>query len=91
MKAVNATGFGNVKEEHPVWEVLQKEKYVEESYGKIEEQYDFIKSLVTMCGNVTKDGNTVPAMKVFFDMWDEYSHETFRSLDSLVNAGGIVE
>lgn len=70
--------------EHPVWSVLNKEKYIEGFYSKAEEMYDFIKSLVDICGNITKDGNTVPAMRQFFDMWNEYSSETFCILSSLV-------
>lgn len=73
------------KTEHPVWDILNKDKYIEEFYPKAEEMYDFIKSIVDICGNITKDGNTVPAMKQFFDMWNEYSSETFCILDSLVN------
>lgn len=73
------------KTEHPVWGILNKDKYIEEFYPKAEEMYDFIKSIVDICGNITKDGNTVPAMKQFFDMWNEYSGETFCILDSLVN------
>jgi len=72
--------------EHPVWKVLDKEKYVEEFIPKIEKMYDFIKSIVNICGNTTIDGNTVPTMQVFFNMWNEYSSETFWILDSLVNS-----
>ena len=71
--------------EHPVWSILDKGKYVEEFYPQIEAMYDFIKGIVTTCGNTTKDGNTVPTMKVFFDMWNEFSSETFFILDNLVN------
>lgn len=71
--------------EHPVWKILNKNKYVEEFYQQAESMYDFIKSIVTVCGNTTKDGNTVPAMKVFFDMWNEFSDETFWILSELVN------
>lgn len=72
--------------EHPVWKVLDKEKYVEEFIPKIEKMYDFIKSIVNICRNTTIDGNTVPTMQVFFNMWNEYSSETFWILDSLVNS-----
>ena len=71
--------------EHPVWSVLDKSKYVDEFHPKAEEMFDFIKGIVHTCGNVTKDDNTVPAMKVFFDLWDNYSSETFAILDKLVN------
>lgn len=71
-------------EEHPVWKVLNKAKFTEDFYPKAEEMYDFIKSIVNVCGNVTKDGNTVPAMRQFFDLWNEYSSETFHILGSLV-------
>lgn len=71
--------------EHPVWSILDKNKYVEEFYVQAETMYDFIKSIVTTCGNTTKDGSTVPTMKVFFDMWNEFSSETFFILDNLVN------
>lgn len=72
--------------EHPVWSILNKEKYVEEFYPKAENMYDFIKSIVNICGNTTMDGNTVLTMKIFFDMWNEYSGETFCILYSLVNS-----
>ncbi len=72
--------------EHPVWKVLNKEKYVEEFIPKVEAMYDFIKSIVNTCGNNTVDGNTVPAMQIFFNMWNEYPSETFWILDSLVNS-----
>ena len=71
--------------EHPVWKVLDKEKYVDNFIPQAEKMYNFIKSIVSTCGNTTVDGNTVPAMQVFFDMWNEYSSETFWILDSLVN------
>lgn len=73
------------KVEHPVWKILNKEKYVEEFYTQAEEMYDFIQGIVHLCGNVTKDGNSIPAMKMFYDMWNEYSSETFRILESLVH------
>lgn len=72
--------------EHPVWSILRKEAYVDEFVSKAENMYDFIKALVVACGRVTVNGNTVPGMQVFFDMWNEYSSETFRILDSLVNS-----
>lgn len=70
---------------HPVWKVLNKEKYVDEFIPQIEKMYDFIKSIVNTCGNTTVDGNTMPTMQVFFNMWNKYSSETFWILDSLVN------
>ena len=73
------------KTEHPVWSILDKSRYTEEFHPQAEEMYDFIKGIVATCGNITENGNTVPAMKVFFDMWNEFSGETFRILDSLVN------
>lgn len=74
--------------EHPVWKVLNKEKYVDEFIPQAEKMYDFIKSIVNTCGNTTVDGNTIPTMQVFFNMWNEYSSETFWILDSLVNNDG---
>lgn len=71
--------------EHPVWTILNKEKYVEEYYSEFEEMYDFINALVKQSGCITKDGNTIPTMKVFFDMWNDYGGETFRILGSLVH------
>lgn len=72
-------------EQHPVWNILKKEKYIEKFYPKAEEMYDFIKRLYNTAGNVTKDGNTVPAMKLFFDMWNQYETETFFILSEIVN------
>ena len=73
------------KTEHPVWCILDRDKYVDEFQPQAEEMYDFIKGIVDTCGNTTKDGNTVPTMKVFFDMWNEFSSETFWILAELVN------
>ena len=73
------------EKEHPVWSILDKGKYIDEFYPKAEGMYDFIRGVVSDCGNTVKDGNTILAMKVFFDMWNEYSSETFWILDSLVN------
>lgn len=72
--------------EHPVWKILNKEKYVDKFIPQAEKMYDFIKSIVNTCGNTTVDGNTIPTMQVFFNMWNEYSSETFWILDSLVNS-----
>lgn len=71
--------------EHPVWGILNKDKYVEEFYPQAEAMYAFIKGIVTTCGNTTKDGNTVPTMKVFFDMWNEFRNETFWILGALTH------
>lgn len=76
-------------EQHPVWNILKKEKYVEEFYPEAEEMYDFIKSLCDTAGNVTKDGNTVPAMKIFFDMWNQCATETFFILSEIVTNADI--
>ena len=75
--------------QHPVWDILDKSKYVEEFHKEAENMYDFIKSIVKVCGNTTKDGNTVPTMKVFFDMWNEYSGETFVILRELVDSDSV--
>ena len=75
--------------EHPVWKVLNKEKYVDEFIPQAEKMYDFIKSIVNTCGNTTVDGNTVPTMQIFFNMWNKYSSETFWILDSLVNSNRL--
>lgn len=45
--------------------------------------YDFIKNLVDTTGNVTINGETVPAMKAFFDMWNCHDTETFFILSEL--------
>lgn len=71
--------------EHPVWKVLDKSKFVESAWKDIEEMYDFIKGIVKVTGNTTVDGNTVPKMKVFFDMWNNHSDEAFWILRSLVH------
>lgn len=76
-------------EEHPVWSILNKEKYVEEYYSEFEEMYNFINYLVKVSGNAIKDGNTIPTMRIFFDMWNTYGGETFWILDHLVNCNGI--
>lgn len=81
----NSKSEENVKAEHPVWNVLQKDKYVAEYHKQAEEIYDFIKGLVEKCGTITVDRVEILAMKRFFDMWNKYSSDTFRIMDSLVN------
>ena len=71
--------------EHPVWKILNKEKYVEEFYPKLEEMYDFIQRLINITGNITEDGETIPTMLKFFNMWNEYNSETFWILSELVH------
>ena len=76
--------MGEVNKEHPVWSILDKGRYIEEFYPEAEEMYDFIKSISNVAGNVTKDGNTVPAIEVFFNMLNEHFKETFAILISIV-------
>lgn len=71
--------------EHPVWKILKKEKYVEEFYPKAEEMYNFIQSLINITGNTTENGETIPTMLKFFNMWNEYEDETFWILNELVH------
>lgn len=75
----------SMKKEHPVWSILQKDNYVPEFYPKVEEMYDFIQSLINITGNITENGETIPTMLKFFNMWNDYSSETFHILDHLVN------
>ena len=65
--------------EHPVWNILNKELYVEDFYLKAENMYDFIKNLVITYGE------QMSVMKIFFDMLNQYHSETFLILDNLVN------
>lgn len=71
--------------EHPVWKVLDKNKFIESSWEDFEKMYDFINNLVKTTGNTTVDGKTVPTMRVFFDMWNNNSSEVFWILNSLVH------
>ena len=75
--------------EHPVWKILKKEKYVGEFYPKAEEMYDFIQSLINITGNITENGETIPTMLKFFNMWNEYDSETFWILSELVHKNKI--
>lgn len=75
--------------EHLVWKILKKEKYVEEFYPKAEEMYDFIQSLINITGNITENGETIPTMLKFFNMWNEYDSETFWILSELVHKNKI--
>ena len=75
--------------EHPVWKILKKEKYVEEFYPKAEEMYDFIQSLINITGNITENGETIPTMLKFFNMWSDYNSETFWILSELVHKNKI--
>lgn len=72
--------------EHEVWKVLDKQKYTDDYIKVAEKQYDFIKELVDKAGKCTsiKNDKAVPVMKEFFDMWNEYSSETFSILQSIV-------
>lgn len=76
---------GNDVMEHPVWKILKKERYTEDFYPKAEEIYDFIKGIVNITGNITENGDTIPTMLKFFNMWNEYGNETFGILDKLVH------
>lgn len=76
--------MGEVDKEHPVWSILDKGRYIEEFYPEAEEMYDFIKGISNVVGNVTKDGNTIPAIEVFFNMLNEHFKETFAILSSIV-------
>ena len=75
--------------EHPVWKILKKEIYVEEFYPKAEEMYDFIQSLINITGNITENGETIPTMLKFFNMWSDYNSETFWILSELVHKNKI--
>lgn len=75
--------------EHPVWKILKKAQYVEEFYPKAEEMYDFIQSLINITGNITENGETIPTMLKFFNMWNEYDSETFWILSELVHKNKI--
>ena len=58
--------------EHPVWSILQKEKYIEEWYKGAEALYDFIETLSKDIGP--------ERTKQLFDCWNEFSSETFGIL-----------
>lgn len=73
------------EKEHAVWDILQKEEYTEEGQSKLEDMYDHIKGIVKAAGNVTVDGNTVPAMEVFLNMWVENESETFLILSNIIH------
>lgn len=49
--------------------------------------YDFIKRICDEAGDVMVDGKCVPAMRKFYELWNNFSSETFRILQHLVNAG----
>lgn len=68
-----------------VWRILNQGLYEEEFYPQAEKIYDCVKYLVCTCGNITVDGKNVPAMRVLFDMWNNYSNETFKILEALVH------
>ena len=68
-----------------LYRLLKKEKYVEEFYPKAEEMYDFIQNIINITGNVTENGETIPTMLKFFNMWNEYDSETFWILSELVH------
>lgn len=75
----------SMKKEHPVWSILRKTRYVPEFYPEAEAIYDFIKSLCMKAGSITYKGVEVSQMKIFFNLWNDYSSETFHILDHLVN------
>lgn len=73
--------------EHPVWDILQKEDYTKSGQSKLEDMYDNIKGIVKAAGNVTVNGDTVPAMEVFLNMWVEMESETFLILSNIIHLG----
>jgi len=52
---------------------------------KFDEMYNFIQSLINITGNITENGETIPTMLKFFNMWNEYDSETFWILSELVH------
>lgn len=65
--------------EHPVWSILQKEKYTEEWYKEAEALYNFIETLSKDIGP--------ERTKQLFDYWNEFSSETFWILEHFRQAG----
>lgn len=63
--------------EHAVWSILNKDIYTEDGIKKEEEIYDFLKVMVDTVG--------ILPMRTLFDMWNDYSSETFRILSELVH------
>lgn len=79
----------NIKEDkgmHEVWKILRKEKFTEESWPEFEQMYDIIERICTAAGDVRVDGECVPAMRKFYEYWNDFSHETYRILGHLVGA-----
>lgn len=66
-----------LKEEHPVWKLLEKDKYTEEGIIRKEAMYDFINNMIIENGNAT--------MRALFNYWNEYSDEIFCILDELTH------
>lgn len=73
--------------EHPVGNILQKGYYSKSGRSKLEDMYDSIKDIVKEAGNVTVNGNTIPAMEVFLNMWVENESETFLILSNIIHLG----
>lgn len=53
------------------------------------EMYNFIQSLINITGNTTENGEIIPTMLKFFNMWNEYESETFWILSELVHKNKI--
>lgn len=49
--------------------------------------YNTTKGIVKAAGNVTVNGDTVPAMEVFLNMWVEMESETFLILSNIIHLG----
>lgn len=73
--------------EHPVWDILQKEDYTKSDQSKLEDLFNITKGIVKATGNVTVNGDTVPAMEVFLNMWVEMESETFLILSNIIHLG----
>ncbi|WP_099467807.1 hypothetical protein [Konateibacter massiliensis] len=63
--------------EHSVWKFLKKDRYTKEGIKKTEQIYDFLQKM--------KEDVGVDRMRELFDMWNEYSDETFWILSNITH------
>lgn len=60
---------------HPVWEILDRNKYTEVGQKEMERIYEFLCVMQDAVGETT--------MKQLHNFWNEYSGETFLILEEL--------
>lgn len=62
---------------HPVWSVIDRNKYIGEFHAEIEKMYDQLKTMSGRIGYYNVGREFIPGMQMLYDMWNENEHVTF--------------